>query len=423
LELWSPGYDRFSDPLDDFYVNLGDSLTQFNGYSPEVGWKLYPTNGAADDWLWYDTTSKPRIISLTCEIGSSFWPAPFEIPSLAAENLWPNLYLTKIAGNPYIIAPPTAPFVEEPARAAQGDFTLNWQHDDSINPAVTFTLYELSGKSTVTDDAEVDYGHWTTERMTRSAARAHNGIRSWHEVGANRANHWLIGKYPYEVQPDDSLKFWMWYDIESGWDYFYAQVSTDGGFFYQNLANDLTTNDDPHGLNLGNGITDSSGGWVFAKFDLSAYAGQNIIIRLSYFTDWNTRGEGVYIDDIENVDVFSADAEFQTGIADTFYNLVDHASGDFWYRLKAVDGQGQISRYSNLVHVNVPPDYIAGDANNDGNVNILDLNFLVNYIFRQGPAPSPFLEGDANCDLNVNILDLNFMVNYIFRQGPFPTCP
>jgi hypothetical protein len=72
---------------------------------------------------------------------------------------------------------------------------------------------------------------------------------------------------------------------------------------------------------------------------------------------------------------------------------------------------------------------IRGNVNGDGavNPNILDLNFLVNYIFRLSGNPGPCLdESNANGDgaVNPNILDLNFLVNYIFRFGPLPgPCP
>jgi hypothetical protein len=61
-----------------------------------------------------------------------------------------------------------------------------------------------------------------------------------------------------------------------------------------------------------------------------------------------------------------------------------------------------------------------GDINNDGTfANILDLNFLVNYIFRGGVAPNPLCSGDLNCDNSCsNILDLNTLINFIFRGGP-----
>lgn len=66
---------------------------------------------------------------------------------------------------------------------------------------------------------------------------------------------------------------------------------------------------------------------------------------------------------------------------------------------------------------------IRGDCNNDlqVNPNILDLNFLVNRIFRGG-ASAVCLE---ECDVNgngtpQNIIDLNYLVNRIFRGGPLP---
>jgi len=63
-----------------------------------------------------------------------------------------------------------------------------------------------------------------------------------------------------------------------------------------------------------------------------------------------------------------------------------------------------------------------GDANHDGtNCNILDLNFLVNRIFRGGPSAICLPEADMNGDvIPQNILDLNFAVNRIFRGGPAP---
>jgi PKD repeat protein len=64
-----------------------------------------------------------------------------------------------------------------------------------------------------------------------------------------------------------------------------------------------------------------------------------------------------------------------------------------------------------------------GNANCDANVgNILDLNYMINFIFRNGAAPDP-IGGDANGNGAINILDLNYLVNYIFRNGPPPPPP
>ncbi len=63
-----------------------------------------------------------------------------------------------------------------------------------------------------------------------------------------------------------------------------------------------------------------------------------------------------------------------------------------------------------------------GDVNGDGtNLNILDLTFCVDRIFRGGPAAACPEEADVNSDnAQINILDLTFIVDRIFRGGPMP---
>ena len=68
-------------------------------------------------------------------------------------------------------------------------------------------------------------------------------------------------------------------------------------------------------------------------------------------------------------------------------------------------------------------DYIRGDANADGLINIADAVYLLNYLFTGGPAPEPLAAGDANCDGKVDIADVVYLVNYLFLGGPPPGCP
>jgi len=64
--------------------------------------------------------------------------------------------------------------------------------------------------------------------------------------------------------------------------------------------------------------------------------------------------------------------------------------------------------------------YKNGDGNRDNTINIGDAVFVVNYVFKGGPAPDPKLAGDANCDRVVNIGDAVYVINYIFKGGPAP---
>ena len=61
-----------------------------------------------------------------------------------------------------------------------------------------------------------------------------------------------------------------------------------------------------------------------------------------------------------------------------------------------------------------------GDANNDGKINITDVIYLVNYLFKGGYAPYPSIRGDANCDGYVTVADVVYLINYLFKGGPPP---
>jgi hypothetical protein len=67
--------------------------------------------------------------------------------------------------------------------------------------------------------------------------------------------------------------------------------------------------------------------------------------------------------------------------------------------------------------------YLCGDANSDGQLNIGDAVFLINFVFSGGPAPDPIGAGDANCDGEPNVGDAVYLINYVFNDGPEPCCP
>ena len=69
--------------------------------------------------------------------------------------------------------------------------------------------------------------------------------------------------------------------------------------------------------------------------------------------------------------------------------------------------------------------YICGDANSDNLANVGDAVYLINYVFKGGPAPDPIEAGDANCDENANVGDAVYLINFVFKNGPAPcaSCP
>jgi hypothetical protein len=80
--------------------------------------------------------------------------------------------------------------------------------------------------------------------------------------------------------------------------------------------------------------------------------------------------------------------------------------------------EGRRIHYANIIW---GPDCLCGDDNNDGQVTISDVVYLINYLFRGGPPPIPDVCcGDANGDGQATISDAVYMINYLFRGGPPP---
>ncbi len=90
----------------------------------------------------------------------------------------------------------------------------------------------------------------------------------------------------------------------------------------------------------------------------------------------------------------------------------------------ASDTQAADSELVNLEIVEMIT-YMCGDANSDGGANVGDAVFLINYVFKGGPAPNPIEAGDANCDDLVNVGDAVYLINFVFKDGPVPcaSCP
>ena len=67
--------------------------------------------------------------------------------------------------------------------------------------------------------------------------------------------------------------------------------------------------------------------------------------------------------------------------------------------------------------------WVCGDVTGDGVIDIGDVVYLINYLYKNGPAPDPLEVGDVNaCDAVVDLGDVVYLINYLFRNGPPPYC-
>jgi len=302
---------------------------------------------------------------------------------------------------------------------------------------------------------------------------------------------------------------------EGGWDFAYAEVSTDGENFTP-IAGNITAIADPFGNNRGNGITGWSGqDWVEAKFGLEDYVGQEVYRRISFDVHEKAfAGGGLWIDDISPVPVFAVHDVIASDLTGTSYSFSSKPEGIYNYKVRALDGDNQWGDFSEINSVivgspeicsdpdadgfgtpgypgstcpddncpmaynpdqadsdgdgigdacdnctdidgdgfgepeftanicaldNCPylynPDQIdtdadglgdlcefCGDADNNNGVNLLDVTYLINYLYKEGPAPEQDWLADADGSGGINLLDATFLINYLYKDGPGPVC-
>ena len=144
--------------------------------------------------------------------------------------------------------------------------------------------------------------------------QAHSGRLQWWSNRGDSSNMTLTRAFDLRGLTSATLSYWLWYDIEDGWDYAYVEVSTDAGKTWKTLPGRYTTQADPSGQNLGHAYTGLSTGWVQEQLDLSAHAGKQILVRFEYITDDAVNHVGLCLDDIRISELgYADDAESGDG--------------------------------------------------------------------------------------------------------------
>jgi len=88
-----------------------------------------------------------------------------------------------------------------------------------------------------------------------------------------------------------------------------------------------------------------------------------------------------------------------------------------------VTGHSQgIGTYSDFATIKYHQAPDRGDVNADGTIDIGDVVFLINYLYKNGSAPSPLELGDANCDGTADVGDVVYLINYLYKGGNPPPC-
>ncbi|MFH2036836.1 MAG: DUF1028 domain-containing protein [Candidatus Zixiibacteriota bacterium] len=67
--------------------------------------------------------------------------------------------------------------------------------------------------------------------------------------------------------------------------------------------------------------------------------------------------------------------------------------------------------------------YMIGDVNDSKTINIIDITYLIAYLYKSGQEPSPVESGDVNASETINILDITYLIALLYKSGPEPICP
>jgi len=160
----------------------------------------------------------------------------------------------------------------------------------------------------------------------KAGEKPHSPTHEWYSDGTNWA--WFRLSHTFTIPTGGAtLKFWSNYGIEENWDYGYVEVHDVDADQWYTLRGTKTTSTLPNPqensncpddveptayLTAGrwNAFTGSSSGWYQEQMNLNQFAGKEIELYFTYWTDGSTLGSGWFIDDIEIPEIpFSDDVE------------------------------------------------------------------------------------------------------------------
>ncbi|RLD27917.1 MAG: hypothetical protein DRI54_00165 [Bacteroidetes bacterium] len=363
LLLFPYGFDfnQFT-PDHDYFLGFTEELVRYNNYANQISAELYPAAGDSDDWL-YGGDTKPTILSMTPEVGSSFWPASSEILGLCRENLYMNLTLARLAGVYAQLTYRGSSNIQE----VNGTIPFNLRRLGVEDGNIQISFEELSGNlelygitefeftdpekleemeilleyslildipdgSPINIVAHIDNGTYITDEYFDLFYGSFISIVSsdGESIEPFNTDNWnttdedsyspdhSITDSPYGNYGDNSetwielvetvdlseldiafLSFWTKWDIESSWDYAQVLASADGGNNWTPLCGEYN--------HAGNDNQDfeqpiydgTNSEWVNELIPLDDYIGGEVKIAFRLVSDQSVVGDGFYFDDLE----------------------------------------------------------------------------------------------------------------------------
>ncbi len=117
-------------------------------------------------------------------------------------------------------------------------------------------------------------------------------------------------------------------------------------------------------------------------------------------------------------------------VTDTFFTPPDPlmANDTSYWKVTAADlaNNGSESEVRSIIYYDIECGNIDGLTGPAGPVDVADLSFLVDYLFRGGPTPPTIVaanvDGITGPGGPIDVADLSYLVDFLFRGGPPPVC-
>lgn len=153
--------------------------------------------------------------------------------------------------------------------------------------------YEIQSDQTV----DVSFTGSTVARLTPIDPAS--GQYAWYSNRGDSSAFTLTRSFDLTGVQSATLNFKIWYELEDFYDFAYLEASTDSGESWTILETANGTANDPNNQSYGFAYTGAVLDWKSESIDLSAFTGQEIMIRFEVITDFTTNRDGIQLDDIE----------------------------------------------------------------------------------------------------------------------------
>jgi hypothetical protein len=328
LVLWPYGQSTPA-PDNGYMTTLGQraaaQIGRLSGgtYTPEQSVQLYPTNGGVEDWFygWAHEVGGFPCPSYTFECGTTFYQPTGDLDLMQPQvfkGFWVMARQTdSIAASLKGMVP--RPFIAPIETTFSGNYNVHWT---PIRPARNtpdkWELEELQDLSIVTDDIESGTANWTLQGAVSSTTQKHSGTRSIFLGNTSNMDNWAMTKDPYPVNSaNDSVTFWVWYNLENNYDIGVCEVSLEGKEWFQ----------------LHDRFTGNFSSFVRKAYSLAPWRGKTIFIRFRAASDDGSNSGGMYVDDVRPVPIFATRNTISSNITDTLYPFTGKPAGHYYYRV------------------------------------------------------------------------------------------